>query len=337
MQGNTAVVHVELGDRGYPVLVGSGVLDELASLVPPGVQRVAVVTQDSINVGVDPGVEHRLFLIDEGEPAKSLSTVEDLCRAWAQWGLTRGDVVVAVGGGLVTDVGGFAASVYHRGIPFISVATTLVGQIDAAIGGKTGVNLAVGKNLVGTFWQPTAVVCDTDVLATLPEREWRCGFGEMAKYELLGAGNLRELTLQEQIVHCVQMKATVVAADEREGGGRAVLNYGHTLAHALEVSGSFDLRHGEAVAVGLVYAAEVARRLDRIDRDRVEEHRNVVGHYELNDRLPPGTDIDRTLELFAHDKKAVLGITLVLDGPDGFEPVVAPDETLLRAALEALS
>lgn len=336
MQGNTSVVRVELGDRSYPVLVGAGATRELTSLIPQGVERVAVVTQAGIDAVVDTGLEQRVFLIDDGETAKSLGTVEDLCRGWAQWGLTRGDVVMSVGGGLVTDVGGFAASVYHRGIPVISVATTLVGQIDAAIGGKTGVNLPEGKNLVGSFWQPAAVVCDTDLLATLPQREWQCGFGEMAKYELLGAGRLRGLPLHEQVVRCVELKAEVVAADEREGAGRVVLNYGHTLAHALEVAGGFDLRHGEAVAIGLIYAAEVARRLGRIDQMRVDEHREVVAGYELNDRLPDGTDIGRILQLFSRDKKAVHGITLVLDGPQGFEAVVVEDEQMLLAAVEAL-
>ena len=182
---------VELpGGRSYPVLVGPGAIGELASVVPPGVRRVAVVTQASVPVEVDPGVEHRVFRIDDGETAKSLSTVEELCSAFAGWGLTRADVVVGVGGGVVTDVAGFAAASYHRGLPVVHVATTLLAQIDAAIGGKTGVNLPEGKNLVGAFWQPAAVLCDTTVLETLPEREMACGLGEMAKYHFLGGDDL---------------------------------------------------------------------------------------------------------------------------------------------------
>ena len=174
-------------------------------------------------------------------------------------------MVVAVGGGVVTDTAGFAAAVYHRGIPVVHVPTTLLGQIDAAIGGKTGVNLPEGKNLVGAVWQPSAVLCDTEVLATLPPREYRSGLGEMAKYAFLGVDDLADLPLDEAVAACVRCKAEVVAADEREGGRRAILNYGHTLAHALEIAGGYDLRHGEAVAIGLVYAAELARALGRID------------------------------------------------------------------------
>ena len=306
-------VEVDLGDRTYPVVVGAGARHELASVLPVGVARAAIVTQPGIGVDVDPGVEHRTFVIDDGEPAKSLATVEQLCSQWAGWGLTRRDAVVAVGGGLVTDVGGFAAAVYHRGIPVVYVSTTLLGQIDAAVGGKTAVNLPEGKNLVGAFWQPSAVLCDTDTLASMPVREWRCGYGEMAKYHFLGAGDLRGLPLDEQIVRCIQLKADVVADDEREGGRRAILNYGHTLAHALEIAGSFDLRHGEAVAEGLVYAAEVARRLGRIDATRVQEHRDVVAHYELEHRLPPGADPAELVALFHRDKKAVDDEALLLD------------------------
>lgn len=329
-------VRVPLADRSYDVLVGPGVRSELASVLPPGVRRAAVVTQANIPVTVDPGVEHRVFTIGDGEPAKSLSTIEELCRGFAQWGLTRGDCVVAVGGGVVTDVGGFAAAVYHRGIPFVSVPTTLLGMVDAAVGGKTGVNLPEGKNLVGAFWQPSAVLCDTEVLATLPPREYRCGLGEMAKYHFLTGDDLGALDLDARVARSVEIKAEVVASDEREGGRRAILNYGHTLAHAIETLGEYDLRHGEAVAIGLVYAAEVARRLDRIDDARVAEHRAVVASYDLPAALPAGMDPDELLALFARDKKAVRGVTLVLDGPNGVEPVTDIDERVLRDALEAV-
>ena len=288
------------GGRSYPVLVGPGAVGELASVVPSGARRVAVVTQASIPVEVDPGVDHRVFTIGEGESAKTLSTVEDLCRAFAAWGLTRADAVVGVGGGVVTDVAGFAAASYHRGLPVVHVATTLLAQIDAAIGGKTGVNLPEGKNLVGAFWQPVAVLCDTAVLDTLPEREMSCGLGEMAKYHFLsggdlggghpGVGDLDGLALDERVARCIEIKAEVVAADEREAGRRAVLNYGHTLGHAIETTGRYDLRHGEAVAVGLVYAAELGRALGRIDDERVAEHRRVVDGYGLSGSLPVGAD-----------------------------------------------
>ncbi|MDQ3306371.1 MAG: 3-dehydroquinate synthase, partial [Actinomycetota bacterium] len=272
-------VPVELGARRYDVVVGAGVRHELARVLPRGVRRAAVVTQAGIPVEVDPGVEHRVFGMGDGEQAKTLATVEELCRGFARWGLTRGDVVVAVGGGVVTDTAGFAAAAYHRGVPVVHVATTLLGQVDAAIGGKTGVNLAEGKNLVGAFWQPAAVLCDTEVLATLDPRELRSGQGEMAKYRFLGVEDLLDLPIDEQVAACVRAKAAVVAADEHEGssGRRATLNYGHTLAHALETAGGYGLRHGEAVAVGLVFAAELAAGLGRIDADRVTQHRALVG------------------------------------------------------------
>jgi len=343
---------VELpGGRSYPVLVGPGAIGELASVVPPGARRVAVVTQASVPVEVDPGVEHRVFRIGDGETAKSLSTVEELCSAFAGWGLTRADVAVGVGGGVVTDVAGFAAASYHRGLPVVHVATTLLAQIDAAIGGKTGVNLPEGKNLVGAFWQPAAVLCDTTVLETLPEREMACGLGEMAKYHFLGGDDLGGgdlggggtaaddgpgLTLEQRVARCVQIKAEVVAADEREAGRRAVLNYGHTLGHALETTGRYDLRHGEAVAIGLVYAAELARSLGRIDDERVAEHRRVVDGYGLSGSLPAGADPDELMAAMGRDKKAIDGLTFVLDGPDGVEVVSGVDVSVVRSTIGAV-
>ena len=328
------------GGRSYPVVVGPGARHRLASLVPSGVRRVAVVTQGAVGVEVDPGCERRDFVIGDGEEAKSMATVEQLCRDWAAWGLTRADAVVAVGGGVVTDVGGFAASVYHRGIPVVRVATTLLGQIDAAIGGKTGVNLPEGKNLVGTFWQPEAVLCDTDVLQSLPAREHRSGLGELAKYSFLRPRDaeppLDELDLDERVAECIRIKAAVVAADEREGGHRATHNYGHTLAHALETAGRYDLRHGEAVAIGLVYAAELALALDRIDEARVAEHRRVVAAYDLPMHLPPEADGDELVAVMARDKKALDGLTFALDGPAGVEVVAGVDPALVRRVIEAV-
>ncbi len=335
-------VGVDLADRAYEVLVGPGAIEALAQVVPDRARRVAVVTQAGIDVEVDPGVEHRSFLIERGEESKDLAAIEDLCRAWSQWGMTRNDAVVAVGGGMVTDVAGFAAAVYHRGVDVIHVPTTLLGQVDAAIGGKTGVNLPEGKNLVGAYWQPRAVLCDTAVLATLPPRELRSGQGEVAKYHFLDDGRfgstpVERLSLDEQVVRCVQIKAAVVADDEREGGGRATLNYGHTLGHALEIAGGFDLRHGEAVAVGLIYAAELARALGRIDDARVAEHRQVVGAYDLPADLPAGVDPDELVALFARDKKALDGVTFVLDGPAGVEPVTGVDRAAIDAAFAAMA
>lgn len=329
-------INVPLGDRSYPVIVGAGARHELRRVLPARAKRAAIVTQDGVGVDVAPGIASQVFTIPDGEDHKNLQTVEMLTRRWAQWGLTRGDVVVAVGGGLTTDLAGFAASAFHRGVPVIHVATTLLAQVDAAIGGKTGVNLFEGKNLVGAFWQPAAVICDTEVLETLSARELRNGHGEMAKYAFLGVDNLPTMGIDEAVAACVQCKADVVASDEREGGRRVILNYGHTLGHALEIATHFELRHGEAVAIGLIYAAELAHRLGRIDAARVAWHREVVANYGLPDALPNGVDRDAVVALFNRDKKAIDGVTFVLDGENGVEPVKIDDIALLSETLEAM-
>ena len=331
-------LRVDLGPRSYPVLVGPGARHRLLEVLPIGARKAAIVSQDAIGVTVDAGIEQAFFPMDDGEDAKCLESVEELCRAWTRWGLTRADVVVAVGGGVVTDTAGFAAAVYHRGVAVIHVPTTLLGQVDAAIGGKTGVNLPEGKNLVGAFWQPAAVLCDTETLLTLPPREYRSGLGEMAKYAFLGVDDLPDLALDDAVAACVACKAAVVGADEREGpsGRRALLNYGHTLAHALETVGRYDLRHGEAVAIGLAFAAELARRLGRIDTTRVREHYTVLSGYDLPWLLPPGTDADEVIMVMGRDKKATAGLTFVLDGPAGLEVVPGVSEEAVRDALELM-
>ncbi len=333
-------VEVSLGDRSYPVVIGPGVRSELSAVLPTAAVRVAIVTQAGIPVEVDPAREHERFEIGDGEAAKDLATVAGLCSAWARWGLTRADVVVAVGGGLVTDVAGFAAASYHRGVPVVHVPTTLLGMVDAAIGGKTGVNLPEGKNLVGAFWQPSAVLCDTDALATLPPRELRSGRGELAKYHFLADEDLLALDLHERIAAAVRIKAEVVVGDEREDPtnrrGRAILNYGHTLAHALETAARYDLRHGEAVAIGLRYASLLAHRLGRVDAARVVDHERVLADYELDGNLPEGSDVARLVELMGRDKKAIDGLTFVLDGPDGVEVVAGVDPTVAADVLETM-
>lgn len=333
MSAGTRSVHVDLGDRSYDVLVGAGVRHELASMVPHSARRAAIITQEGIPFEADPGVEHKVFTIGHGEQHKSLATIESLCRGFANLGLTRNDVVVGIGGGMVTDIAGFAAASWHRGVPVVHVSTTLLGMVDAAIGGKTGVNLPEGKNLVGAYWQPSGVLCDLDALSTLPPREMRCGMGEMAKYHFLTGDDLLDLELVDRVARCVEIKAEIVGADEREGGRRALLNYGHTLAHALEIAGDFQLAHGEAVAIGIVYAAHLAYVLGRINDARVQQHYSVVGGlYELNTALPP-FDHGQLLSLMGRDKKALDGLTFVLDGDDGVELVPNVSK---QAALDAL-
>lgn len=337
-------VRVPLGDRSYDVLVGHGARTELPALLPRSARRAAVVTQAGIPLEIDPGVPFERFEIGDGEDHKTLATIERLCRGFARMGLTRNDVIVGVGGGMVTDVAGFAAASWHRGIPVVHVSTTLVGMVDAAIGGKTGVNLPAidgvgGKNLVGAYWQPSGVVCDLDALATLPPRELRCGRGEMAKYHFLTGDNLLAMAEPERVARCVQIKAEVVASDEREGGRRALLNYGHTLAHALEIATDHSLAHGEAVAVGLVYAAHLAHRLGRIDDARVQRHYEVVGGaYELGTSLPPDLSAEQLVSLMGLDKKVLSdGLTFVLDGPQGVEVVPGVDPAAALAALSDMA
>jgi 5-deoxy-5-amino-3-dehydroquinate synthase len=328
-------VRVPLGDRSYDVLIGHGARSELAAMLPPTVRRAAVVTQHGIPLEVDPGVPFERFEIGHGEDHKNLATIQQLCSGFAAMGLTRHDVVIGVGGGMVTDVAGFAAASWHRGIPVVHVSTSLVGMVDAAIGGKTGVNLPEGKNLVGAYWQPSGVVCDLDALATLPPREVRCGRGEMAKYHFLTGDDLLAMGEPERIARCVQIKAASGSSDVREGGRRALLNYGHTLAHALEIATDHSMAHGEAVAVGLVYAAHLAHRLGRIGEARVQQHYDVVGgSYELGTSLPSGMSSVELVGLMGRDKKVLSdGLTFVLDGPIGVEVVAGVDPALAVAAL----
>lgn len=335
-------IRVQLGERSYDVVVGSGVRSQVSRALPTTAQRALVITQEGIPFAIaddlkSAGLSVSTIMIGDGEEHKSLSTIEAIMVECANIGLTRNDVIVGVGGGMVTDVAGFAASLWHRGIAAVHVSTTLVGMVDAAIGGKTGVNLATGKNLVGSFWQPRAVLCDTDALASLSPREIRCGHGEMAKYHFLTGDNLLALELAERIARCVQIKADIVGADEREGGRRMLLNYGHTLAHALEIATDFSLAHGEAVAIGLVYAAHVAHQLGRIDQHRVDQHRAVVtGEYGLSCALPAGVSHEQLIQLMYGDKKALTGLTFVLDGPRGVEPVSSVDLEAVRRALHSM-
>jgi 5-deoxy-5-amino-3-dehydroquinate synthase len=339
-------VRVVLDERSYDVIVGPGARHFIAEMIPDSARRVAIVTQEGIGVSLECPIPTGVFFIANGEKAKSLAVVEELCRTFAQIGLTRNDAVVALGGGVVSDVAGFAAACYHRGTAVINVPTTLIGQIDAAIGGKTGVNIPEGKNLIGAFHQPRGVLCDSDTLVSLPEREWRSGLGEMAKYAFLGVDDLDRLPIVDQVVRCVQEKARVVSIDERESGARAVLNYGHTLGHALEATGltrkgrsqgGLDLRHGEAVAIGLVFSAMLAKALGRIDAARVKRHLEVLENYGLGVDLPAGMDLDEILSFMVRDKKATEGLTFVLDGPSGPEVVKGVSKDLVKEVLQSMA
>lgn len=348
-------VTVDLGARSYDIVVGEGALDELATVLAPR-RRAVIVTQDAVRPHAEraaevldrAGIAHVTFAIGDGEAHKTLATIEGLARDAAEWGLLRGDAVVAVGGGIVGDVGGFLAASYHRGVAVVQVPTTLLAMVDASIGGKTGVNLPEGKNLVGAFHQPLAVLVEPAVLATLPEREFRCGLAEVAKYALIGDDELLALlharsseingrdadVVADVVARCAAAKARVVEADELERtGARAVLNYGHTLAHALEIAGGHSLHHGEAVSIGMVFAANLASVLERVAPDTVVGHEQLLRGFGLPVEAPAGLSGPDVVELMRRDKKADGGLTFVLRGPNGVERVDDPDPTAIAKAL----
>ena len=331
-------IDVRLPGREYPVLIGHGVVEDLAQFLPKSARKAVIITQSGIPANLALPIESKTVIIGQGESTKSLATIESLSQEFADMGITRNDVIIGVGGGMVTDIAGFAASTWHRGTPVVHVATSLLAMVDAAIGGKTGVNLPQGKNLVGAFWQPSAVFCDLDSLATLPERELRCGLGEVAKYHFLTGDDLLAMSLDERVARCVGIKGSFVEQDERESGKRAFLNYGHTLAHALETVGNHQLAHGEAVAIGLIFAARLARALGRIDDARVDYHELVVGQtYSLQTRMPAGLDIDQLMAAMARDKKALNGLTFILDSPQGLEIVAGISAEVVRSELASFS
>ncbi|HUY16676.1 MAG TPA: 3-dehydroquinate synthase family protein [Acidimicrobiales bacterium] len=341
-------VTVDLGERSYDVVVESDARHQLAEVVKrraPRAKNVVLVTSPSLAAqawfDVQSGREQFVLTVPEGEAAKTMDSLEELLEALAQRRLSRDDVIVGVGGGAVTDLAGFAAATYLRGVALVQIPTTLVGQVDAAIGGKTGVNLRAGKNLAGAFYQPLGVLCDTSVLATLPERERKSGLGEIAKCWLLdgrGADELTTTSLSSLIELSVRLKADVVSSDERDGGLRAVLNYGHTLAHALEKLALRDspdaLRHGEAVAIGLAFAARLAMALDRVGDDEVIRHDAVLEQLGLDTALPAHYDTDELLAAMGHDKKAHHDLSFVLAGSSGFSVVSDVDESVVHDTLE---
>ncbi len=347
----------------YSVVVGPGALGSVGALVADR-RRVAIVSQAEIAqryaepVRVSMGARTEVFLMGDGETHKSLTTVEDLCRGFARWGLLRGDAVVALGGGVVGDTAGFAAAAYHRGVAVVQVPTTLLAMVDAAIGGKTAVNLAEGKNLVGAFHQPIGVVADTDTLASLAAREYRSGLGEVAKYALmfdvaadptglvdvLRTGTTALVArdpalLADVVARCVAVKADVVAADPHERTGiRATLNLGHTLAHALEIAFEHRLTHGEAVAIGLVFAGALAGGCERVGVDVVDRFQAIPASLGLPVTVPDPESVTAAalLALMARDKKASGGLTFVLPGPRGLELVEDPPPAALRYAFESV-
>jgi shikimate kinase/3-dehydroquinate synthase len=297
----TRRVPVAVPGAAHDVVVGSGIAAGLAEWLPPleDAEKAFVVTHpsladlagDAARALEEAGLEVSWGLVAEGEGSKSLATSGRLLSELAEAELHRTDLVVGFGGGVVTDLAGYVASTYLRGVAVAHVATSLLAQVDAAIGGKTGVNLAQGKNLVGTIHQPAVVVCDVDLLATLPRAELVSGLAEVVKYGLIAEPDLLETiearagaimatephALIEIVARSAAIKSRIVAADERERGERAHLNYGHTFAHAFELSRGYGaIRHGEAVALGMMAAAHLACVLGRLPTDVVEAHRRAL-------------------------------------------------------------
>lgn len=340
------IITVALSDAPYNVHIGAGARRELATVVAAAAPRAKVavfITTPSLRKqpwwDLTVPLASLVIEVPEGEAAKDMAVVARVCDDLARATVSRHDVIVAVGGGATTDVAGFIAAVYLRGVAVVHVSTTVAGQVDAAIGGKTAVNVPAGKNLVGAFHQPRAVICDLEMLTTLSERERRGGFGEVAKCWLLEQRPLEELdtaSVEDFVAMAVALKATIVARDEFERTGeRALLNYGHTLGHAIErLALAHDddlLRHGEAVACGLAFAARLARDLGRVDESYVRYSDAVVAHFGLAIRPPAAFDVEEVLEVMARDKKAHHNLVFVLPGPDGFGSVTV-DADDVRAA-----
>lgn len=341
-------ITVALGERSYDVVLGAGARHELADLIAtraPRAKRCVIVTSPSLRdqpwADLVSGIEQIVLEVPDGEDAKTPETLVTLVEGMAELALSRHDVVVGLGGGAITDLAGFAAAVYLRGVAFIQVPTSLVGQVDAAIGGKTAVNLRAGKNLMGSFYQPVGVLADAACLSTLPPRELHSGLGEVVKCWLLegrGVAGLADTPLDELVYLSVALKARIVSADEREGGERAFLNYGHTLAHALEkislARSTDELRHGEAVAIGLAFAIRLARHLGRVSDGAVSEVDAVLDILNLPRTMPEGFGDDELIDAMAHDKKAHHDLTFVLPGPNGFAVVTGVSEDDVRQVLQ---
>jgi len=338
------IVDVGLGERAYDIVVGPGVLDDAGAEITRRftARRVAIVSDETVDklYGdrlaanlADAGEQLVRITVPAGESSKSYAMLERVSEDLLDGGIERGDLVVALGGGVVGDLAGFAAGILRRGVPFVQIPTSLLAQVDSSVGGKTGINSPHGKNLIGLFHQPGLVLSDVNVLDTLSPRELRAGYAEVVKYGLIADCPFFQWLEQNGAallagdaaarVHAITVscraKADIVAADERESGVRALLNLGHTFGHALEAAAGYDGRlvHGEAVAIGMVLAAQFSVRLGHCpaeDAQRIETHLETTGlpvHIEDVPGTLPGPD--RLIELMAQDKKVRNGaLTFIL-------------------------
>ncbi|OBG90041.1 3-dehydroquinate synthase [Mycobacterium sp. E3251] len=346
-------------DPPYPVIIGTDLGDQLVELLCDR-HRVAVVHQPALAQTAeairsrlaDKGVDAHRIEIPDAEAGKDLPVVGFLWEVLGRIGIDRKDALVSLGGGAATDVAGFAAATWLRGVDIVHIPTTLLGMVDAAVGGKTGINTDAGKNLVGAFHQPLAVLVDLATLETLPHNELVAGMAEVVKAGFIADPVILDLieadpqaavdptgdVLPELIRRSIAVKAQVVAADEKESELREILNYGHTLAHAIERRERYEWRHGAAVSVGLVFAAELARLAGRLDDATAQRHRTVLSALGL----PVGYDPDalpQLLEYMAQDKKSRAGVLrfVVLDGLAKPGRLAGPDPSLLAAAYAGLS
>ena len=324
-------ITVALGQRSYPVRIGAGLLGDHARWRAMLRGRHALVVSNTtvaplylprIEAGLD-GLHWSSFLLDDGEAHKTFANVGRALEALGQLGATRDACVIALGGGVVGDLAGFSAACWMRGIDFIQMPTTLLAMVDSSVGGKTGVNLPVGKNLAGAFHQPRAVIADIDTLATLPEREYRAGLAEVIKGAAIGdepffawleqhadALAARDpAVVLEAIARKVRYKAGVVARDETEQGERALLNLGHTFGHALETAGHYTtLLHGEGVAVGMLLAARLSERLGMSEPAATVRLQHLLETLGLPVAIPPGMGAQHLLALMRLDKKNTAGV-----------------------------
>ena len=324
--------HVSLGERSYPIHVGAGLLAQAGTLLAPLLPHPRVVILTNPVVAAlwlaplraslsNAGIASESIVVPDGEAFKSWSTLQDVLTGLLEQKAERTTTMVALGGGVVGDLAGFAAAIYQRGMAFVQVPTTLLSQVDSSVGGKTGINHPLGKNMIGAFHQPRAVLIDTDCLATLPDRELAAGVAEVIKtaairdrafFEWLESNVARLLAREtDALVHAVAqsctIKAAIVAADERETGERALLNFGHTFGHAIETGvGYGEWLHGEAVAAGMVLAARLSERMGFIGGDEVARLRKLLERATLPVD-PPRLGADRYLELMRHDKKVAAG------------------------------
>jgi 3-dehydroquinate synthase len=353
-------IDVALGDRSYPVWIGHGLLGDGARwramirgrhVLVLSNTTVAPLYLGRVTQALD-GLSWSTYLLEDGEAHKTYANIGRVLEALAALGATRDACVVALGGGVIGDMAGFAAACWMRGIDFIQMPTTLLAMVDSSVGGKTGVNLPAGKNLVGAFHQPRAVVADIDTLATLPEREYRAGLAEVIKGAAIGdepffawleqhadaLARRDDAVLIEAIARKVRYKAGVVARDETEQGERALLNLGHTFGHALETAGHYTtLLHGEGVAVGMRLAAQLSERLGMSTQADSERLRRLLERVGLPTTIPPGMDPLQLLALMRLDKKNTAGtLRLILwRGIGQAEIVGGVDEADVLATLQA--